>query len=73
MIVYHGSKDIVMNPEIRTAKYYKDFYFGFYCTQYQSQAERWAMRYTGEGIVNEYEYTPNSSLSVKAFSEMTEE
>ena len=67
MIVCHGSKDIVMNPEIRTAKYYKDFYFGFYCTQYQSQAERWAMRYTGEGIVNEYEYTPNSSLSVKAF------
>jgi len=73
MVIYHGSKDVVMNPEIRITRYYKDFYFGFYCTQYQFQAERWAMRYTGEGIVNEYEYTPDKSLNVKAFSEMTEE
>lgn len=30
MIVYHGSKQTVEFPEIRTAKFNKDFYFGFY-------------------------------------------
>ena len=29
MILYHGSKEIVEFPEIRTARYNKDFYFGF--------------------------------------------
>ena len=31
MILYHGSKEIVEFPEIRIARYNKDFYFGFYC------------------------------------------
>ena len=44
MILYHGSNAIVEYPEIRKAKYNKDFYFGFYCTRYQEQAERWATR-----------------------------
>ena len=73
MVLFHGSKDVVEKPEIRTARYYKDFHFGFYCTQYRAQAERWALRYTGEGIVNEYEYTPNGNLNIKVFAEMTEE
>lgn len=30
MILYHGSKEIVEFPEIRRAKFNKDFYFGFY-------------------------------------------
>ena len=32
MILYHGSNERVEYPEIRKAKYNKDFYFGFYCT-----------------------------------------
>ena len=44
MILYHGSKEIVKFPEIRKAEFNKDFYFGFYCTKYQKQAERWAIR-----------------------------
>lgn len=40
MILYHGSKEIVEFPEIRTARYNKDFYFGFYCTQMPEQAVR---------------------------------
>ena len=40
-IIYHGGKEIVEFPEIRTAKYNKDFYFGFYCTYFKEQAERW--------------------------------
>ena len=34
MIIYHGSKEVVRQPEIRPARYNKDFYFGFYCTLY---------------------------------------
>ena len=73
MIIYHGSKEIVEYPEIRRAKYNKDFYFGFYCTKYKEQAERWASRFGKNGYVNCYEYIPNDSLHYLQFSEMTEE
>ena len=73
MIVYHGSKMIVESPEIRIAKYNKDFYFGFYCTLFPEQAIRWATRFNGTGYLNEYLYTPNEHLNVKIFPEMTEE
>ena len=72
MILYHGSRVIVEMPEIRIQRYTKDFYFGFYCTQFSEQAVRWATRF-GSGYVNEYEYTPNDALRVKRFPEMTEE
>lgn len=73
LILYHGGKQIVEFPEIRITKFNKDFYFGFYCTIFVEQAKRWAVRYNGVGIVNEYEYTPNSMLKTLKFSEMTEE
>jgi hypothetical protein len=73
IIIYHGSKDIVNSPEIRIQKYNKDFYFGFYCTLFPEQAKRWATRFTGVGILNEYKYTPNDNLNIKKFEEMTEE
>lgn len=73
MILYHGSKTIVESPEIRIAKYNKDFYFGFYCTLLPEQAIRWATRFDGTGYLNEYLYTPNEHLNVKIFPEMTEE
>lgn len=38
MILYHGSKEVVKYPEIRKARFHKDFYFGFYCTQFPEQA-----------------------------------
>ena len=37
------------------------------------QAKRWATRYTGVGYLNEYVYTPDESLNIKKFPEMTEE
>ena len=73
MILYHGSKSIVKFPEIRVQRYNKDFYFGFYCTLYPEQAVRWAIRFDGIGYLNEYSYTPDDSLKVKRFPEMTEE
>lgn len=73
MILYHGSRQIVKEPEIRIAKYNKDFYFGFYCTKYIDQAKRWATRYGGKGFINQYEYIPDSYLNYKIFDKMTEE
>lgn len=73
IILYHGSKEIVEFPEIRTARYHKDFYFGFYCTVYKEQAVRWAVRYTGIGKISEFEYIPNEKLRILHFEEMTEE
>lgn len=73
MILYHGSKEIVEFPEIRKAVYNKDFYFGFYCTRMQEQAERWATRYGRKGYVNCYEYIPDKKLKYLIFEEMTEE
>ena len=49
-------------------RYNKDFYFGFYCTLYPEQAIRWAIRFDGIGYLNEYSYTPDDSLKVKASS-----
>ncbi|MDD3204838.1 MAG: DUF3990 domain-containing protein [Lachnospiraceae bacterium] len=72
-IIYHGSQQIVEFPEIRIAKYHKDFYYGFYCTVIKEQAKRWAVRYNGYGIVNEYKYRADNALNVLKFEEMTEE
>ena len=73
MILYHASKEIVEFPEIRKAVYNKDFYFGFYCTRMQEQAERWETRYGRKGSVNCYEYIPDKKLKHLIFEEMTEE
>ena len=73
MILYHGSREVVKTPEIRILRYSKDFYFGFYCTLMRKQAKRWAVRFSGKGIVNEYEYVQGISLKMLNFPEMTEE
>lgn len=73
MILYHGSKEIVEYPEIRKARFNKDFYFGFYCTKYPEQAERWATRYGKNGYINKYVYEPNDKLNYLVFPKMTEE
>lgn len=73
ILLYHGSKTIVEHPEIRTAKFNKDFYFGFYCTLFPEQAKRWAIRFTGTGMINEYEYKENKALNILRFDDMSEE
>lgn len=73
MILYHGNKIIVERPEIHIQKYNKAFYFGFYCMVFPEQAIRWATRFDGVGYVSEYLYTPDDSLKVKKFPEMSEE
>ncbi len=72
-IIYHGSQQIVEQPEIRPTKYSKDFGAGFYCTVLKEQAIRWAVRHPATGYVNEFEYRENSGLKIKQFPETTEE
>ena len=72
-IIYHGSSQIVEMPEIRLAKYNKDFYFGFYCTVFKKQAERWAARFGETGYISLYEYIPDRDLRCLTFENMTEE
>ena len=73
IIVYHGNKTKVRHPEIRIAQFHKDFYYGFYCALFEEQAKRWAVRYQGRGIINEYVYTPDNTLKILKFEEMTED
>lgn len=73
MILYHENKKIVEYPGIRRGRFNSDFYFGFYCTNSEKQAKRWAMRYGEKGYINKYEYTENKKLKILRFAEMTEE
>lgn len=73
MIVYHGSQVVVRKPELRMSAHNKDFWFGFYCTVMEAQAIRWAVRFTGEGKITEFVYTPDDSLRKLTFPKMSEE
>lgn len=73
IIIYHGSTQIVKNPEIRITRFNKDFYFGFYCTKMKEQAKRWAMRFGESGYVSCYEYIPDKKLKMLKFDKMTED
>ena len=72
-IIYHGSNVIVQKPKILINGHYKDFGYGFYCTNLKKQAKRWALTKRGESVVNSYVYTKNSDLKICSFEEMTEE
>lgn len=72
MELYHASSEIVEYPEVRIAKYTKDFSWGFYCTNHFEQAKRWALRHKTK-IVNVYEYHENKSLRIKKFSDVNQE
>lgn len=72
-IIYHGSNVEVSNPRILQNGFYKDFGYGFYCTNYEKQAKRWAMTRRGASIVNQYRYIENPDLNIKKFDNMTDE
>ncbi len=44
MIVYHGSTEIIKNPDVVHLKKYLDFGRGFYITTFENQAKKWAVR-----------------------------
>jgi hypothetical protein len=79
MILYHGSIDIVENPEIRIPSRTLDYGLGFYTTTSFRQAEDWVRRKlnanTLVGYVNVYEFdeTLMNSLNAMLFESPTEE
>ena len=72
-IIYHGSNVEVPEPIILVNGYYKDFGYGFYCTNIEKQAKRWALTKKGASIVNQYSYSGNNNLNILRFSTMTDE
>ncbi|MCL2073613.1 MAG: DUF3990 domain-containing protein [Marinilabiliaceae bacterium] len=72
MKVYHGGYVAIETPIILKSKFPKDFGEGFYCTELEQQALRWASRYNS-AVVSTYEYTPNENLKILVFQKMTEE
>ena len=72
-ILFHGSNREVSKPRILQNGFYKDFGYGFYCTNFEKQAKRWALSKKGMPVVNQYSYLPDASLNVLIFEEMTEE
>ena len=73
LLLYHGSQQIVRQPEIRSGKYTKDFSTGFYCTILKEQAIRWATRFPTTGYVNIFSCKLIDDLQIKRFETMTEE
>ena len=73
VIVYHGSNVVVPEPKIMINGHYKDFGYGFYCTNFEKQAKRWALTKKKNHIVNVYTYSENLDLNCKAFEKMSDE
>lgn len=38
---YQGDNKVLNEPKIITDRLYKDFGYGFYCTNFEKQAKRW--------------------------------
>lgn len=72
MNIFHGSNQIVEHPKILTQGFYKDFGYGFYCTKMEKQAKRWALTKKSPHYVNVYEYTPDTSIKILTFPELSE-
>lgn len=72
-IIFHGSNVEVAKPRILQNGFYKDFGYGFYCTDIEKQEKRWAITRKGESVVNKYNYTPDNKMKVLRFEEMSDE
>ena len=73
MQIYYGSNVIVNQPKIITDGFYKDFGYGFYCTNFEKQAKRWALTKKNKHVVNVCSYTENKNLNCLIFKEMSDE
>ena len=79
MILYHGSIEIVENPEIRIPSRSLDYGYGFYTTTSLKQAEDWVKRKLNAniqvGYVNVYELDESiiKNLNALLFNSPSEE
>ena len=51
--IYHGSENIVQNPNLLAGKRHNDYGQGFYCTEDIDLAKEWACKNETDGFVNE--------------------
>lgn len=72
MELYHGSNVCVEKPKVLSNGYYKDFGYGFYCTNFEHQARKWALTRRKNHIVNVYDYIEDNTLNILKFPEMSE-
>ena len=54
IIIYHGSQQIVSNPQFGVGKPYNDYGQGFYCTENLELAKEWACPTQSNGFANKY-------------------
>ncbi|SHI04385.1 DUF3990 domain-containing protein [Clostridium grantii] len=52
--LFHGSAIKVEKPKVLVSGFYKNFGFGFYCTNIEKQAKRWSLVKKPNHIVNVY-------------------
>jgi hypothetical protein len=79
--LYHGSIDIVKEPEIRVPNRRLDFGSGFYLTSSLKQAQDWVLRKLSNegkniGYVNSYSFDDDNvptNLNIKVFSGPSED
>ena len=80
MILYHGGTDIIEKPVIKSLSLGRDFGRGFYCTDIQGQAEKWAKR-QGRirkqiAVLNVYEFDMDRArrdLNMRLFKDYSQE
>ncbi len=70
--LYHGSNVKVEVSEILARGFNKDFGYGFYCTNLEKQAQKWALTKRFEHVVSVYQYTIDEKMNVLSFPEMTD-
>lgn len=55
MKIFHGSKDIIKQPEYGKGKPHNDYGLGFYCTEDIEMAKEWSCGEDHDGFANAYE------------------
>lgn len=78
MRLYHGSDRIVDRPRILEPRHSTDFGRGFYTTESQEQAEKWALkmrdrRGSESAYVSIYDYDEGDDLKILVFDGPTED
>lgn len=70
--IYHGSLDIIKNPEYGLGKIHNDYGRGFYCTENKELAKEWAVGNSTDGFANHYKLNMDGlnvlNLSGREFS-----
>lgn len=55
MQIFHGSSDIIANPQFGFGNPKNDYGLGFYCTESEELAKEWACQKNNDGYANCYE------------------